>query len=353
MARLLTEGDVRRLFEGLSDAEILARATDWVERAFVEHHEGKLSLHRRVHIDYPEGRGYYDGSAMRILPAIVPAFGLAGFRAYAIHHGDGQVLAADRARDAVIDHRLAAELLVLYDYHDDMRLLAIMSDHLLTILRTAAPTGLFVRFLARQDSRVLGFFGAGKHAYHHIRAVLNERPAVEEIRLYNRTPGRRDTLAAKLAAEVAPSVIAVDRPEQAVTGCDIVITCTNAGRPVFDGAWLSPGTHVTQVARGEIDAATVRRARVVLAWKEQILYDTPPMEPYGALVESGELRADAVGELSEVVAGAAPGRRSDEEITLCPTQGMAMWDIAIGKLAYTLALEKGIGAEFDFHAGVY
>ena len=75
------------------------------------------------------------------------------------------------------------------------------------------------------------------------------------------------------------------------------------------------------------------------------------MEPFGALMASGELRADAVVDLSGVVAGAAPGPQNDEEITLCPTQGMAMWDIAIGKLAYTLALEKGIGTEFDFHAG--
>ncbi len=88
----------------------------------------------------------------------------------------------------------------------------------------------------------------------------------------------------RLSREIAQSVIPVDAPEDAVRGCDIVVTCTNAGRPVFQGEWLEPGTHVTQVARGEIDGETVRRSRVFPVWKEQILCDPPPprWSPMGA-----------------------------------------------------------------------
>src|SRR5688572_12002505 len=88
-------------------------------------------------------------------------------------------------------------------------------------------------------------------------------------------------------------------------------------QPVFNGEWLTPGTHITQVARDEIDVTTVRRARLFPVWRDQILRDTPPMGPYGPLVASGELTDDDVTDLCDVIAGTAPGRQTDEEITLC------------------------------------
>lgn len=173
--------------------------------------------------------------------------------------------------------------------------------------------------------------------------MLNERPGIREVRLCGRTPSRRDALVSRLSREIAQSVIPVDAPEDAVRGCDIVVTCTNAGRPVFQGEWLEPGTHVTQVARGEIDGETVRRSRVFPVWKEQILCDTPPMEPYGSLKASGDLKDEDVVDLCDVIAGKDPGRREKDEITLCPSQGMGMWDAAVGKWAYDWAVEKGVG----------
>ena len=77
-----------------------------------------------------------------------------------------------------------------------------------------------------------------------------------------------------------------------MTGCDIIVTCTNAGKPVFDGNGVEPGTHITQIARGEIDETTVRRSKVFTVWNQQILFDTPPMQPYGKMVAAGELKGE-------------------------------------------------------------
>jgi alanine dehydrogenase len=351
MALLLNEDQVHQAFSDMSPAELAANVTACIERAFVEQQKGHARLHQRIHIDYPQGRGYLDGTVIRILPGILPSLGGAGFRAYADHHGKGRVLPKDRDRE-VIDYTLASELVILYDYNDNMKLQAIMSAAFLNVPRTAAATALSVRHLSRKNSKVLGFFGAGRHAYFHIRCVLNERPDLQEIRLYNRTAPRRDTLAARLRAELQQRIVTVDDPREAVVGCDIVVTCTNAGKPVFDGEWLAPGTHITQVARDEIDATTVRRARVFPVWKNQILHDTPAMGPYGPLVASGELTESNVTDLGDVIAGVAPGRQTEAEITLCASQGMGIWDVAIAQYVYHLAKRKGIGTEFDFHPNV-
>ena len=351
MALLLSETQVHQVFAGMTTSELATEVTNCIERAFLEQQKGQARLHQRIHIDYPKGRGYLDGTVIRILPGILPGLGGAGFRAYADHHGSGQVLSDKRDRQ-VIDYMLASELVVLYDYEKNMRLQAIISASFLNVPRTAAATALATRHLSKKTSKVLGFFGAGRHAYFHIMSVLNERPDLQEIRLYNRTAQRRDALATRLRGEVPQKIVTVDNPRDAVEGCDIVVTCTNAGKPVFDGEWLAPGTHVTQVARDEIDATTARRARVFAVWKDQILHDTPAMGPYGPLVAAGELTDDNVTDLCEVVAGAAPGRRNDQEITLCASQGMGVWDVAIGQYVYKLAKEKGIGVEFEFHQNV-
>ena len=345
MTLILTESDMLKLFEGMTEEEVVAGATECVRKAFIEQANRDLRMHPRVHVDYPEGEGYEHGCDIRIMPSIVPGLGAAGFRFYPDHHG-GQVLDASR-KTAVLDFQVGTELLVLYDFHDSMKLLAIMSHVFLMNARVAAPTALSVRHLSNEDSRVLGFFGAGRLAGPQIKGVLNER-RIEEVRLCSRTPERRDALAERLKAETSARIVTVEDPQDAVTGCDIIVTCTNAGKPVFDGNGVEPGTHITQVARGEIDETTVHRSKVFTVWNQQILFDTPPMQPYGKMVAAGELKGDEVHELSDVVAGKIQGRERGEETTLCATQGTGVMDVAMGKWAYDLAVEKGVGRPIEF-----
>ena len=100
------------------------------------------------------------------------------------------MLAADRNRQ-VIDYNLASELVILYDYNNNMKLNAIMSAAFLNVPRTAAATSLSVRHLSRKDFKVLGFFGAGRHAYYHIRCVLNERPNLQNPPLQSHASAER------------------------------------------------------------------------------------------------------------------------------------------------------------------
>jgi ornithine cyclodeaminase/alanine dehydrogenase-like protein (mu-crystallin family) len=73
-----------------------------------------------------------------------------------------------------------------------------------------------------------------------------------------------------------------------------------------------------------------------------------------ALVESGDVvlgmherrfGADhIVAELGELIAG-TPGRRSDAEVTIFKSLGLAVEDVTAADLAYRRAVERGIGQE--------
>ena len=65
-------------------------------------------------------------------------------------------------------------------------------------------------------------------------------------------------------------------------------------------------------------------------------------------VDRGILAWDRVRNLSDVVTGQVAGRRSDDDITLFESQGLAIEDIAVGIRVYRMAQERGIGRPMPF-----
>src|SRR5207249_1954134 len=163
------------------------------------------------------------------------------------------------------------------------------------------------RLLARPDASVLAILGAGVQARSHLEALRHVRP-FREVRVWS--PRNAKTFAERFGLTAAPSA------EQAVRGADIVVVATTSETPVLLGEWLEPGTHVNAVGAPrptwrELDDETLRRARIYVESRE------------AAMRESGDIIAAgrAPLEIGEVVAGAAPGRQSPDEVTLCKSGG--------------------------------
>ena len=55
-----------------------------------------------------------------------------------------------------------------------------------------------------------------------------------------------------------------------------------------------------------------------------------------------------VGELGEVLAGMCEGRRSDDELTVFKSMGIAVEDLAAAQLCVARARERGVGVEVEF-----
>jgi ornithine cyclodeaminase/alanine dehydrogenase-like protein (mu-crystallin family) len=282
---------------------------------------------------------------IRILPGNEPALDSAAVRVYANHHRGPVPASGPR----VLDYVMGEELLLYWRYSEGMRLAGIVADYWLMNIRTAAPTGVATRVLARAEAPVLAVIGAGRHAPWQAQAVCCVR-AVREVRIYSPTPARREGLARDLTGRLAgrPAVRAVTTAREAVDGADVVVTVTNANAPVIDGAWLAPGTHVNVIARGEIDETTLLRAgRIACSWREQILHDTPEFRPVPQLVARGALAADQFHDLHAVLVDSSLGRAGAEAVTVFLSQGVGLWDAALGGWVYDRALARGIGQELS------
>lgn len=210
---------------------------------------------------------------------------------------------------------------------------ALIDGEALTLRRTAAASALASTYLSRKDSATLLVIGTGALAPHMARAHCALRP-IAKLLLWGRSAERAQALAAQLCDEGLPAQALTDLA-QGLAQADIVSSATTATEPVVRGSLLRPGMHVDLVGgftreMREVDDESIERA--------EIFVDTYA----GALKEAGDLvqplasgvlaRARVRAELAELVAGAHPGRRSPEEITLFKSVGTALEDLCAARL---------------------
>jgi ornithine cyclodeaminase/alanine dehydrogenase-like protein (mu-crystallin family) len=145
-------------------------------------------------------------------------------------------------------------------------------------------------------------------------------------------------------------VIAASKAEDAVRGADIVCEAThNQNEPAVQGQWIEKGTHVNSIgAVNAFDDELIKRSRVVLSEKSQVIRCIPPRAQFDAMLQNGTLTEEEVSiELSDVLVGREAGRRDSSQITLFFSSGSPMWDVAIANRLYQLARERGIGKEIS------
>ncbi len=141
--------------------------------------------------------------------------------------------------------------------------LAFINDGVLQHMRVGGGAGIGTKYLSREDSHVVAMLGSGGMA----RTFLDAFSCVRDIRLckvYSPTAKNREAYAEEMAKKLGIEVRAVDNPREAIRGADIVSSCTDSMKPVYDADWLEKGQHVTNLGRREIPDAAMSRFDVVV-----------------------------------------------------------------------------------------
>lgn len=328
MARLITERDVRTV---LAEDGATADAIAGMEALFREQARRGLTLVPRVQLTSPgdAGPGMMPARSLRLMPCIGHQLGAACVRIYTTATGDAGVATP-------------CEILMLVDL-ESMALRALIEDHSLHTLRTAAPTAVATRHLARSDARTVAVIGSGRHARGQLAAVASVIQ-IEQARVFSPDLERRRRYCAEMERSLGVPVRPCRSAKDAVAGADVVIVATATSKPALEGAWLEPGMHINSIAPGELDEAAVSCSSIFPAYTRQLTEGTPTWTPIPQMLASGRLDSAALGtELAAVVAGHAPGRRNTDEITLFLSSGMAGWDLAIALWIEKWAQELGLG----------
>ncbi len=220
------------------------------------------------------------------------------------------------------------------------RPVALIDGPTLTAMRTGAASGVATRLLARRDASVLALVGAGVQAEWQLRALVAARP-FDRVLVYAPSAARREAFVSRLGTELDVEIVTATSAEDAVRAADVVCCATTASEPVFDGAWLRPGTHVNGVGAYRLSMvelppeAFARAALVTVDSREAALAEAGDVV---AAVERGAIDAGSLVEIGSVSRAWADDRHADA-ITVFKSVGLAIQDVAAAELIVARLLD--------------
>ena len=233
-------------------------------------------------------------------------------------------------------------------------LIAIVQDGLLQRFTVGAINAIGARYLAREDSSVVGLIGAGGQAGPQLAALKEVRP-IRQVRVYSPTEGEAAAFAKTMSATLDLDVSAVSSLETALESVDIAITATNSRIPFFSEEWLKAGMHLSCMQRDEPTDDCLTRADVVvfhtrLKEREYASTDFAAMEAKHKFVIRDHpprgLNWDDFPDLGELVVGKVTGRtRPDQRTVFLNSTGIGAQFTALAHLIYSKSRELGLGKE--------
>ena len=328
MALLLSRSDVQKLLP-------MSKAIDVVEGAFSELAHGTAEMPDRTVITDDEVGGW-----IAFMPAYLGSSGALGVKAVTVYKANPE------------KHNLPTTLAtIIVQDQQTGQTVAVMDGGYLTAVRTGAVSGVATRHLARANASVAGILGTGVQARTQVTGMAAARD-LEVIMAFSLDPDdKRRAFAESLTEETGVEVRLAGSTQELLGECDIVALATTAPNPIVEAGWWKPGTHINSVgshAPGvrELDTASIQRAKVICDQKQACLIEAGDiMIP----IQEGAYSPDDIhGELGDVINGDTTGRENDEEVTLFKSVGLAIQDLSCARLVYDLAVENGVGTEFEF-----
>jgi alanine dehydrogenase len=290
----------RHVYAALDPAEAL----EAVREAFVAHARGEWSMPSKVYVPAPP-----DGD-FRAMPAAGAGHAVLkwvtsfpGNPARGLPTVSGVVLLSDGATG---------------------ELRALLDAGAVTALRTGAAAVLAAETLGVPDGRPAAIVGCGVNG----RAVARTFVARgRSVALWDARRGEAERVAEELGAR------AVKREEAFAS--DVVVTVTPGAEVLFGRDSLQPGQHVSLMGadgpgKAEIAVEELLRVTVVCDEWEQASHNGD----IARAAADGRLKREDVAELGRVLLGQEDGRRSEEDITVFDSTGLAVQDLAVALAVY-------------------
>jgi len=225
-------------------------------------------------------------------------------------------------------------LMLLFKQQTGSLVGVLLDEGHLTDVRTAVAGAVAARYLAPGKIRRIGIVGTGIQAVqqlHHLKAVTDCR----NVLVWGRGQEQLANCQRKMS-DLGFIVETTLNAEDILGSCNLVVTTTPARQPILQAKDLQPGTHLTAVGsdtpqKQELDSAILGQADVVVA--DSIAQCLERGEIHQA-IRAGQLASSQLSELGDIISGKAPGRASDEQITVADLTGVAVQDIAIATAVY-------------------
>ena len=194
----------------------------------------------------------------------------------------------------------------------------------LTALRTAATSAVAAKYLAPKDASTMAMIGNGAQCEFQALA-FQELLGIKTLRLYDIDPEATEK-AAKNLADYGFEIIKCASSEEAVTGAEIITTCTADKRyaTILTDNMVGAGVHINAIG-GDCPGKCELHRDILL--RSDIFVEYPPQTRIEGEIQ--QLDPDhPVIELWQVIDGRTQGRQSKQQITLFDSVGFATEDFS-------------------------
>lgn len=312
---LLGRSEVEKL---LSMGEVLKA----VENAFKLKAQGEAVMPSKLYLELPEYNGDF-----RAMPAYID--GSAGVKWVSVYPNNWRQ-----------NLPTVMATIILCDANNGCPL-AVMDATYITSIRTGAAGGVAVKYLARRDSSVIGFIGAGIQARTQLLAIGEVLPKIEQVKVFDQNWDASLKYVNEMRSKLNINIRPVETIAEA-TEADIVVTTTPSRKPVVKKQHIKPGTHINAIgadAKGkqELEVDLLTNAKIIVDDIEQASHSGEINVPFSESVIRTE---DVYSTLGEVITNIKKGRENDKEITIFDSTGLAIEDIICAKLVYDKARKE-------------
>ncbi len=301
-----------------------------VEEAFRQHGLKKVQMPPKLYLFFKKHNG-----DLRTMPAYLEEQDITGVKIVNVHPDNPK-----KGFPTVM-------ALVILNSTETGAPVAIMDGTYLTDMRTGAAGGVAVKYLARKNSKIVGFVGAGNQAKTQLLGI-NEVINIEEVKATSTseksTLAFKDEMEKRIGCSITPK-----KSIREVCDCDILVTTTPSRAPIVMNEWIAEGTHINAIGadapgKEELDPDILKRARIVVDDIPQASHSGEVNVP---LSKKLIIEKDICCEIGEVVAGRKKGRTKDSDITVFDSTGLAIQDVATADMVYRKALKANMGIKLQ------
>lgn len=223
-------------------------------------------------------------------------------------------------------------LMLMFDQNTGRLETILLDEGHLTNVRTAAAGAVAARYLAPEKVHRIGVLGAGVQGRMQLEYLEPVIPC-RDVMVWGVDAGELEAY----EREMAPRGYRIQTTLEAgeiSAACNLIVTATPSKKPLLEAARIKPGTHITAMGSDtpekiELDPAIPGKADMVVA--DSIEQSRSRGEIFQAR-EAGAIDEDRIVELGNIIAGDAPGRTSNRQITVADLTGVAIQDIQICKI---------------------
>lgn len=308
-----------------------------IEKAFTALHAGNAIQPAKTTLKYAGAHEKYNG-LVNVLPA-------------ALKDSESTIfgLKALGAMPSNVERGIprATGLVVLFD-GDTKTPKAIMDGQIISAMRTGAVSALAAKKLCRTDSKMLGLIGAGVNMRTQLLGLLSVLPEIEMVKVYSRGESKHDFVRNMSARFPALAFHATDSAEAAAECADVIVTCVaNSDAPVVKKEALHrPGVTVFNIGCLENEPELLSDMDMIVSdyWEHS---KHRGVQTHAVAFQRGIISDEAVVNLGEIIAGARPGRETNEQrIFFCPT-GLGVEDIAVARRLVERAQQQNVGTNLQ------